>query len=289
MLDAGAQQLSITDARQRITPPDPSHGGGPSPACMAGLPSFSQLTRCTWGTHVTVRGQPAKFHQAGLIEGCEIVIVLAGGNDVLAAACRHKESACLGEVAYYFDYARAGLSIGTPSAAPLLREQAATCLRAGDTVALNGSLCTFLESKRQADELWLTLRTVSGQEHALHRLGADCVDDRNWGRVWRVTWRSALQLHLASTRLPTFAELAMLDAGTLVTLGSDAQAASMQGTQLRDGTKQFVLVEAAPWLNLHQADSELVAGSRNWVYRIRFEEAGLRLAEAKKTAERVGG
>jgi hypothetical protein len=32
-------------------------------------------------------------------------------------------------------------------------------------------------------------------------------------------------------------------------------------------------------LNLHQTQSQPAPGSRHWIYRIRFEEAGLRLAD----------
>jgi hypothetical protein len=244
----------------------------------AHLPTFETLRRCTWGTHVTVHGQPAKFHQAGVIDGRDIVIVLATLNPTLAAACRRSEAACCGEIAYYFDYAGAGIQLGTPTHAPLLRDQAAW-LRVGDTVQVNGCLCTFLESKQQADALWLTLRSLSPGDDALADLGADRIECAKWGTVWRQLWSSGLRLHLVSTRLATFAELGKLRPGTPCTIGADAVRASLRSTQVRDRTKQYVLVEAAPWLSLHQADSQPLPESRNWLYRIRFEESGLRLAE----------
>jgi hypothetical protein len=51
-----------------------------------------------------------------------------------------------------------------------------------------------------------------------------------------------------------------------------------QRIKVRDGTKRFVVVKAAPWLSVRQAHSQPVPGCRDWIYRIRFEEAGLRLA-----------
>lgn len=242
-------------------------------------PGFDELRRCTWGTHVTVCGQPARFNQAGVIHGREIVIVLSGNNPVLAAHSRYCEAAGPGEFAYYFDYGRAGLAIGTPPGAPLLREQGLAWLRGGDIVLVNGGPATLLEIKPRADETWLSLRAAPEQEPHLTRLGADCVEDRKWGRAWRMAWEAGLQVRLVSARLPTFAEVARLRPGTPVTLGNDALPGKLQCTQVRDGTRQFVMVKAAPWLSVHQADSQPVPGAREWIYRIRFEEAGLRLGD----------
>ncbi|MBC5768520.1 hypothetical protein [Ramlibacter albus] len=243
-------------------------------------PSFEELKRCTWGTHVTVMGQPAMFSQAGRVDGRETVIVVAGPNAVLAGASRHHEPAGGGDFTYCFDYDRAQLQVGTPPAAPLLREQAAG-LRAGDSVLVHGCPAMFLESRIRADELWLTLRDAPGQEAALRELGAESVDDRKWGAVWRLVWRAGLQVRLVSARLPTFGELAKLRPGTQVTIGVEGIPGRLMGTQMRDGTRQYVLVKAAPWLSVHQADSQPVGGSRSWLYRIRFQEAGLRLAGEK--------
>jgi hypothetical protein len=228
---------------------------------------------------VTVRGQPARFNQAGVINGREVVIVLAGNNPVLAAQSRYSEAAGPGEYAYYFDYAHAQLAIGTPPAAPMLREQALASLRAGDVVLLNGCPATLLELRPRADEVWLTLRAAPEQHAMLGRLGAEHVRDRRWGDVWRLVWEAGLQLRLVSARLPSFADVARLRAGTQVTIGTEAIPARLQCTQVRDGTRQFVMVKAAAWLSVHQADSQPVAGSNEWIYRIRFEEAGLRLAQ----------
>jgi hypothetical protein len=244
-------------------------------------PTFAELRRCTWGTHVTVHGQPAKFHQAGLIDDRQVVIVLAGDNPVLAAESVYREPACDGESAYYFDYGQAHLSIGTPPAAPLLREQAAASLRAGDVVLLAGCPATFLELKSRAGELWLTLRAAPEQHDALRRIGAEQVDDAKWGQAWHVDWNAGLKLRLVSARLPTFTELSSLRPGACVTVGADGVPAWLQCTQVRDGTRRFVVVKAAPWLNLHQTQSQPAPGSRHWIYRIRFEEAGLRLADER--------
>lgn len=242
------------------------------------VPTFAELTRCTWGTHVTVRGQPAKFHQAGLINERQVVVVLAAHNAILGAQCWRCEPACGGEEAYYFDYDQAGLQIGTPLAAPLLREQAAASLRSGDSVLVNSCPATFLRLKHRADELWLTLRAAPEQESALLGIGADRVDDRKLGNAWRIKWATGLNVHLVSARLPMFNELNSLEPGALVTLGADAVPARLQCTQVRDGTKRFVVVKAAPGLSVRQAHSQPAPGCPDWVYRIRFEEAGLRLA-----------
>lgn len=241
------------------------------------VPTFAELTRCTWGTHVTVRGQPAKFHQAGVINDRQVVIVLAGHNTVLVEESWRCEPACGGETAYYFDYEQAGLRIGTPSTAPLLREQVAASLRVGDSVLVNGCAATFLRLKHRADELWLTIGAEPGQESALIEIGADRIDDRNRGEAWRIKWAAGLDVHLVSAHLPTFDELNRLAPGTRVSLGSEAVPGQLQRTHVRDGTKRFVLVKAAPWLSVHQAHSQPAVGSRDWIYRIRFEEAGLRL------------
>jgi hypothetical protein len=264
--EQGAHPLSLLDAPYALLPDGDI------------VPSFEELTRCTWGTHVTVRGQPAKFHQAGVVNGRQVVIVLAGHNDILGAASWRCEPACGGEKAYYFDYSQAGLRIGTPLAAPLLREQAAASLRTGDLVLVNACTATFLCLKHRADELWLTLRAEAEQESALREIGADRGDDRKWGNVWRLKWRTGLNVRLVSARLPTFNELNRLEPGVHVTLGADAVPGRLQRTQVRDGTKRFVLVKAAPWLSVRQAHSRPAEGSCDWVYRIRFEEAGLRLA-----------
>jgi hypothetical protein len=242
------------------------------------VPSFAELTRCTWGTHVTVRGQAAKFHQAGVVNERQVVIVLASHNDVLDAASWRCEPACAGEHAYYFDYDQASLLIGTPLAAPLLREQAAASLRRGDSILVNDCTATFLCLRHRADELWLTLRASPGQENALREMGADQVDHRKWGHAWRIKWAAGLNVHLLSARLPTFDELNRLAPGAFVTLGAEAVPGRLQCTQVRDGTKRFVVVKAAPWLSVRQAHSRPAPGCGDWVYRIRFEEAGLRLA-----------
>jgi hypothetical protein len=240
-------------------------------------PTFAQLRRCTWGTHITAFGQPAKFHQAGLIVGKEIVVVSAYSNDVLAAQCRHHESALSGEVVYYLDYSRTDLCIGTPHAAPLLREQAALSLRSGDVVHVNEIPCTFLASRHDANGFWLLIRPQTGGRQAMHDTGAEPVDRADWGRCFRLNWQDGLDVRLVSDRLPTFEEVARLRAGTRLTVGAQARPALLRSTQVVDGTKQFVLVDAAPWLNLHQAESRSFAGSFEWLYRIRFEEAGVRL------------
>ena len=243
------------------------------------LPSFSELTRCTWGTHVTVRGQPAKFHQAGLVNERRVVIVLAGHNAILEAQSLRCEPACGGEQAYYFEYDQAGLRIGTPLAAPLLREQAAASLRHGDSILVNNCPATFLRLKHRADDLWLTLQAAPEQESALRAISADQVDDRIWGDAWRIKWAAELNVHLVSAHLPTFNELSSLNPGVLVTLGAEAVPGRLQCTQVRDGTKRFVVIKAAPWLSLRQAHSQPAPGCRDWLYRIRFEEAGLSLAD----------
>lgn len=241
-------------------------------------PTFEELMRCTWGTHVTVCGQPAIFHQAGMINERQVVIVLAGSNAILGAQSQRCEAACGGEQAYYFDYNQAVLRIGTPLAAPLLRGQAAASLRKGDLIQVNGCTATFLCLKHRSDELWLTLRAEPEQASALSEIGADPVDHRKWGEAWRVKWTAELNVHLVSARLPTFKELNRLAPGAPVTLGPEAVPGRLQCTQVRDGTKRFVLVQAAPWLNVRQAHSQPAPGCSDWVYRIRFEEAGLRLA-----------
>lgn len=240
-------------------------------------PTFEQLIRCTWGTHVTVRGQPAKFHQAGLIDERQVVIVLAGCSAILGAQSRRCEPACGGEQAYYFDYNQAVLRIGTPLAAPLLREQAAASLRKGDLIEVNGCTATFLCLKHGFDELWLTLQAAPKQEGALSDIGAERVDHRKWGNAWRLKWAAELNVHLVSARLPTFRELNDLPPGAPITFGAEAVPGRLQCTQVRDGTKRFVLVQAAPWLSVRQVHSKPSPGCSDWVYRIRFEEAGLRL------------
>jgi hypothetical protein len=241
-------------------------------------PTFEELMRCTWGTHVTVCGQPAKFHQAGLINERQVVIVLAGSNVILGAQSRRCEPACGGEQAYYFDYKQAVLRIGTPPSAPLLCEQAATSLRKGDLIQVNGCTATFLCLKHRSDELWLTLQAEPGQGSALGEIGAEPVDHRKWGEARRVKWAAELSVHLVSAHLPTFKELNRLEPGAPVTLGPEAVPGRLQSTQVRDGTKRFVLVQAAPWLSVRQAHSQPAPGCSDWIYRIRFEEAGLRLA-----------
>ncbi len=242
------------------------------------VPSFEELTRCTWGTHVTVHGQPAKFHQAGLVNERQVVIVLAGHNATLNAESWRCEPACGGEQAYYFDFDQAGLRVGTPLAAPLLREQAVAALRKGDLVLVNGCPATFLCLKHRADDMWLTLQASPDQEIALHGIGAEQVDHRKWGDAWRIKWAAELNVHLVSAHLPTFKELNSLAAGAPVTLGAEAVPGQLQCTEVRDGTKRFVVVKAAPWLSVRQAHSQPAPGCRDWLYRIRFEEAGLRLA-----------
>lgn len=241
-------------------------------------PTFTELMRCTWGTHVTVCGQPAKFHQAGMVNERQVVIVLSSHNDILASASWRCEAACGGEQAYYFDYQKAALRIGTPVTAPLLREQASTSLRKGDELLVNGVQATFLCLKRRADELWLTLRATPEQQTAMSEIGAVQIDPREWSDAWTVNWSAGLTVQLFSARLPSFAELAKLRPGVPVTLGADATPGWLQCTQVRDSTKRFVIVKAAPWLNMRQAHSHPLAGGREWIYRIRFEEAGLRVA-----------
>jgi hypothetical protein len=241
-------------------------------------PTFGQLKRCTWGAHITACGQPAKFHQAGVIEGREIVVVAADSNAVLSAECRQHERAFSGEIIYYLDYSRTELCMGTPHAAPLLREQAALSLRRGDMVQVNDRLCTFLGARHEADGFRLFLRPQSQEPEPMHEISAEAIDDTEWGPSWRLTWQDGLDLRLVSDRLPAFEDVARLSAGAPVTIGAQARPARLRSTQVVDGTKQFVLVDAAPWLNLHQAESRSFAGTCDWLYRIRFEEAGLRLA-----------
>jgi hypothetical protein len=159
-----------------------------------------------------------------------------------------------------------------------LREQAATSLRKGDSVLVNDCTATFLCLKHRADELWLTLWASPDQEGALREMGADQVDHRKWGHAWRIKWAAELNVHLLSALLPTFDELKRLAPGALVTLGAEAVPGRLQCTQVRDGTKRFVVIKAAPWLSLRQAHSRPAPGCGEWIYRIRFEEAGLRLA-----------
>lgn len=243
------------------------------------LPTFAELTRCTWGTHVTVHGQPAIFHQAGVANERQVVIVLAGQNTVLEAQSWRCEPACGGEHAYYFDYKKAGLRIGTPLAAPLLREQAATSLREGDSIQVNGCTATFVCLKRRSEELWLTMRAAPEHESALVAMGSEHIDHRKWGKAWRVKWSAELNVHLLSARLPTFDELNRLKPGAPITLGAAAVPGLFQCTQVHDGTKRFVVVQAAPWLSVRQAHNQPVQGCGDWIYRIRFEEAGLRLVQ----------
>jgi hypothetical protein len=240
-------------------------------------PTFAQLRRCTWGAHITACGQPAKFHQAGVIEGHEIVAVSASSNAVLSAECRRQEAALSGETIYYVDYARLELCMGTPHAAPLLREQAALSLRSGDVVQVNETTCTFLGSRHETDGFWLLLLPQSEGSEAMHDIGAEAVEVNEWGCCWRMNWQDGVDVRLVSDCLPNFEDVSRLRAGTTVTVGAQARPARLRSTQVVDGTKQFVLIDAAPWLNLHQAESRSFADTHDWLYRIRFEEAGLRL------------
>ena len=225
-----------------------------------------------------MHGQPAKFHQAGVVNDRQILIVLASHNTVLEDRCWRCEPACGGEQAYYFDHQQAGLRIGTPLGAPLLREQAATSLRKGDLIQVNGCSATFLCLRHRSEELWLTIQATPEQESALIEIGGEQVVHRNWGNAWRVKWSAELKVHLLSARLPTFDELNKLEPGAPITLGAEAVPGRFQCAQVRDGTKRFVVVMAAPWLSVRQAHSQPADGCRDWLYRIRFEEAGLRLA-----------
>lgn len=243
------------------------------------LPTFTELTRCTWGTHVTVHGQPAKFHQAGVVKDRQVVIVLAAHNNILEAQSWRCEPACGGEHAYYFDYEQSELRIGTPLSAPLLREQAATSLREGDSIQVNGCTATFICLKRRSEQQWLTMRAAPEHESALIAMGGEHVDQRKWGNALRLKWSAELKVHLLSAHLPAFDELATLDPGTPITLGAGGVPGKFQSIQVQDGTKRFVVVRAAPWLSVRQAHSQPAQGCRDWIYRIRFEEAGLRLVQ----------
>ena len=224
----------------------------------AQLPGFDELTRCNWGTHVTVLGQPARFNQAGMVDGRQVVVVLAyGANPVLHAASWRDEPAGGGEIAYYFDYHRTGLRIGTPRGAPLMPEQADRCLRSGDLVLVNGLPQRFQGLTCDDDAFWLALASRPGL----------------------LQWTSGVRLRLLSARLPTFADLSRLKPGTPVTIGADAIPGVLHKTIVRDGTRECVVVSAPPRLALRQAASQPQPNGTQWLYRIRFQEAGLRLAD----------
>jgi len=243
--------------------PNP-HTWQPPPA-LPGV-SFEQLQRCDWGTQVTVAGQPVLFNQAGKTGGRKIIVVLGyADNPVLKAHCWRRERAGAGENAYYVDYDRADLRIGTPPGMPLLRDQAATCLRPGDTVLADGQPASLLELWQRDDELRLTLRYGRGRPRQLQ-------------------WTPRLDLRLTSASPPTFEQLRQMPPGTRVTLGRDAAPANLKGTIVQEGTRQFVLVDAAPGLGTRAGfDPGATLPGQN-SYTVRFQEAGLRLVSTPAPA-----
>lgn len=235
------------------------------------LPSFEQLTRCDWGTRVTVRGQPARFSQAGFVDKRPVVVVLAHGpQPELKPHSWYCEHIGADEAAYYFNHDQTGLRIGTPVGTPLMQEQAATCLRRGDLLMVNGMPVTFMKLKQHELHHWLTLHAQPEQEPALRNAGAQPVKAAPHGPAWLLKWHRGLQVRLLSDSLPTFAQLRQMNRGTPVTLGTAGKPATLQGTSVIDGTRQFVLLSSAP-----TSDPAKVARE---TYRLRFQEAGLRLA-----------
>jgi hypothetical protein len=236
------------------------------------MPSFEQLTRCDWGTYVIVRGHPARFHQAGMAEGKQIVVVLAdAANDRLRAYSYYHEAADPGECAYYCDYATAGLRIGTLPSAPLLRTQAASSLRRGDTVVVNGAAATFLAVRHLDEAFAIVLSVNPATTGVLQGLGARPFKDPIAGDAWLLPWVPGLQVRLMSDRLPTFIDLQRLKAGTQLTIGPCGRAATLQGSVVADGTREFVLVCVEGGEGGDAESHEILT--------LRFQEAGVRLAQ----------
>lgn len=232
--------------------------------------------RCDWGTHVTVLGHPGRFNQAGMVRGRQTVVVVAGcGHADLRAASPAHQYVGDGENAYYLDYEQAGLRIGTPAGAPLMRDQAIACLRAGDVVLLNGTPVTLLALKRRNFHLWLALLPDPAQAPQMLRAGALPVvlpTPQLPRGAWRLRWGPATQLRLVSARLPGFDEVQKMRRGTPVTLGPQGTPALLQGSFLEEGTRQFVTVRP-----LDRPPSQTSNGLG--VQRLRFQEAGLRVVE----------
>jgi hypothetical protein len=240
----------------------------------AGPPTFEQLERCDWGAHVTVRGQPARFNNAGVVRGERVVVVLADSqNAVLTKSCFMAQAVSELEDAYYFPYDRAELRMGTPQGAPMLPEQAAACLRRGDRVTVDGVAAVYAGMELCDDDLVLMMR--------LRQATPDVRSGAQGDAAWSVRWRPGLQVRLVSASLPTFEDLRQMPEGTPVTVGSHAVPAKLRGTSLRDGTRMFVLVQAQGWLKLREADSRPSGEAGEWVYRIRYEEAVLRIDESR--------
>lgn len=245
----------------------------------ASVPSFEDLLRCDWGTHVTACGQPARFNQAGSVGGRNIVVILASiANAELRSRALYCEPAGAGEGAFYLDYEAAEVRVGTSSRAALMGEQATSCLRRGDIILVKGVSAVFLAAGFRGDAQYIFIRTSPAQEPALSKLGAEAVDDRVAGRSWRLELEEPLQLRLVSARIPTFDEIRCLTAGTGVTLGPAGEPARLLGCRLVDGTRQFVVVGARAGLALHQVECHPIPDG-DWSYRIRFQQAGLRLVE----------
>lgn len=233
------------------------------------LPSFEQLARCDWGTHVTVLGQPARFNQAGIIDGRQVVVVLTWGTNPLLKACaRRCEQVGPTETACYMDYADTGLRIGTAPGTPLLPDQIRCGLRRGDHVLVCGLPATYLAA-RERDGLWLKLDTDPRHAARLREAGAQLVTEGADGAEWRIRWRWGLQMRLLSASLPTFTQLRRMPVGTRITLGRDGTRATLQGTNVEDGTRQFVLTLPEP---------RPVQNGLLLMNRTRFQHAGLRLA-----------
>lgn len=243
---------------------------------QARQPDFAQLMRCDWGTHVTVLGHPGRFNQAGMVRGRQTVVVVAGcGHADLRAASPAHQYVGDGENAYYLDYEQAGLRIGTPAGAPLMRDQAIACLRAGDVVLLNGTPVTLLALKRRNFHLWLALLPDPAQAPQMLRAGALPVvlpTPQLPRGAWRLRWGPATQLRLVSARLPGFDEVQKMRRGTPVTLGPQGTPALLQGSFLEEGTRQFVTVRP-----LDRPPSQTSSGLG--VQRLRFQEAGLRVVD----------
>lgn len=248
----------------QATPVEPQAASGEHEGCS---PTFEELQRCDWGVHVTVRGQPARFNAAGLLGTQRMVIVLGDRtNRTLASECLRLQSVSELEHAYWFIYDRAQLRVGTPPGAPMLPEQAAACLRAGDVIMVNGVAGHYIGMELCDDDLVLMLSV--GKE-----------GDASGGATWSVKWRPGLQVRLVSARLPTFEELRRLRGGTPVTIGNHGAPGKLFCTTQRERTRRFVLVQAPSWLRLREAECQPSVRDGEWIYRIRYEEAGLRLVD----------
>src|SRR4051812_16238625 len=193
------------------------------------LPSFGQLLRCDWGTYVSVRGQLARFHQAGSFGGKNMVVVLAEENASLSSHCIRREPADGGEFVHYFEFEDACLRIGAPAGAPLLRAQALSCLRRGDTVTIDGTPVTFVRAQIYRGEMVLLIAAGAPAQPMLQRLKAISRGDSEFGLSWHIVWHAGLCVRLASDRLITFEDVQRLRPGTRVTLGADGLAARLQG------------------------------------------------------------